>query len=99
MKAFRAFMKDWAPNEEAEDSVFPYSAAQMIVEILKNCGDDLSRENLIKQATSVRNFQLPMFLPGLTINITASNRVAWRKARMARFDGTRWVLLDDVIGD
>ena len=40
-----------------------------------------------------------MFLPGMTINITASKRIGWRKARMARFDGTRWVLIEDVIGD
>jgi branched-chain amino acid transport system substrate-binding protein len=99
MKEYRAFLKDWAPNEESEDAVFPYSAAQVIVEILKNCGDDLSRENLIRQATNIRDFQLPMFLPGVTINITASKRIGWRKARMARFDGTKWVLLDDLIGD
>jgi ABC-type branched-subunit amino acid transport system substrate-binding protein len=99
MREYRAFMKEWAPNEEVEDSVFPYSTAQIIVEILKNCGDDLSRENLIRQATNIRGVQLPLFLPGLTINVTPTNRIAWRKARMARFDGTRWVLLDDVIGN
>jgi len=99
MREYRAFMKEWAPNEEVEDSVFPYATAQIIVEILKNCGDDLSRENLIRQATNIRGVQLPLFLPGLTINVTPTNRIAWRKARMARFDGTRWVLLDDVIGN
>ena len=99
MKEYRAFMKKWAPNEDIENAVFAYSTAQMIVEVLKNCGDDLSRENLIKQATNIRNLQLPMFLPGLTINITPSQRIGWRKARIARFDGTRWVLLEDVIGD
>jgi len=99
MREYRAFMKEWAPNEEVEDSVFPYATAQIIVEILKNCGDDLSRENLIRQATNIRGVQLPLFLPGLTINVTPANRIAWRKARMARFDGTRWVLLDDVIGN
>ena len=99
MKEYRAFMKEWAPNEEIENSVFAYSTAQMIVEILKNCGDDLSRENLIKQATNIRGLQLPMFLPGVTITVSPSARIGWRKARMARFDGSRWVLLDDVIGD
>ena len=44
-------------------AVFPYSTAQMIVEILKRCGDDLSRENLIRQATNIQGIQLPMFLP------------------------------------
>jgi branched-chain amino acid transport system substrate-binding protein len=99
MKEYRAFMKEWAPHEQIEETAFAYSTAQFIVEILKNCGDDLSRENLIKQATNIRNLQLPIFLPGVTINISPSNRIGWRKARMARFDGNRWVLLEDVIGD
>ena len=98
MKEYRAFMKEWAPNEAIESSVFEYSTAQMIVEILKNCGDDLSRENLINQATNIRGLQLSMFLPGVTINISPSNRIGWKKARMARFDGSRWLLLDEIDG-
>ncbi|WP_342730416.1 ABC transporter substrate-binding protein [Bradyrhizobium sp. B117] len=99
MREFRAFMKQWAPNDDIEESIFPYATAQMIVEVLKRCGDDLSRENLIRQATSVQGLQLPTFLPGLTINVTPSSRIGWTKARMARFNGTRWVLLDDFVGN
>ena len=99
MREYRAFMKEWAPNDDIEESIFPYATAQMMVEVLKKCGDDLSRENLIRQATNIQGFQLATFLPGLTINVTPSSRIGWRKARMARFDGTRWVLLDDVIGN
>nr|WP_245333951.1 ABC transporter substrate-binding protein [Bradyrhizobium guangdongense] len=99
MREYRAFMKEWAPNEDLEESIFPYATAQIIVDVLKRCGDDLSRENLIKQATSIEGLQLPTFLPGITINVTPSNRIGWRKARMGRFDGTRWVLLDDVAGN
>ncbi|WP_439365521.1 ABC transporter substrate-binding protein [Bradyrhizobium sp. DASA03005] len=99
MRDFRAFMKEWAPNDDIEESIFPYATAQIMVEVLKKCGYDLSRENLIKQATDIRELQLPTFLPGITINVTPSSRIGWRKARMARFDGTRWVLLDDVAGN
>lgn len=99
MREFRAFMKEWAPNDDIEESIFPYATAQIMVEVLKKCGDDLSRENLIKQATNIQALQLPTFLPGITINVTPSSRIGWRKARMARFDGTRWVLLDDVVGN
>jgi branched-chain amino acid transport system substrate-binding protein len=99
MLAYRAFMKEWAPNDDLEESVFPYATAHIIVEVLKKCGDDLSRENLIRQATNIQGLQLPLFLPGLSINVTPSNRIGWKKARMARFDGTRWVLLDDVFGN
>jgi len=99
MKEYRVFMKEWAPNEAIENAVFEYSTAQMIVEVLKNCGDDLSRENLIHQATNIRGLQLPMFLPGVTINVSPSARIGWKKARMARFDGSRWLLLDEIGGD
>lgn len=99
MREFRIFMKEWAPNDDIEESIFPYATAQIIVEVLKNCGDDLSRENLIRQATNIQGLQLPTFLPGLTINVSPSNRTGWRKARMARFDGTKWVLLDDAPGN
>jgi branched-chain amino acid transport system substrate-binding protein len=99
MKEYRAFMKEWAPNEAIENSVFEYSTAQMIVELLKNCGDDLSRENLIHQATNIRKLQLPMFLPGVTIDVSPSARIGWRKARVARFDGSRWLLLDEIGSD
>jgi ABC-type branched-subunit amino acid transport system substrate-binding protein len=97
MKEYRAFMKQWAPGELVEESIFAYSTAQMIVEVLKRCGDDLSRENLLKQATNVRDLQLPLFLPGLTVNISPTSRVAWRRASMARFDGAKWVLFGDIL--
>ena len=79
MGAYRAFMKQWAPNDDIEESVFPYATAHIIVEVLKKCGDDLSRENLIRQATNIQGLQLPLFLPGLSINITPSNRIGWRE--------------------
>jgi branched-chain amino acid transport system substrate-binding protein len=69
----------------------------MIVEVLKRCGDHLSRENRLKQPTNVRDLQLPMFLAGVTINISATSRVAWRRASMARFDGAKWVLFGDIV--
>jgi branched-chain amino acid transport system substrate-binding protein len=99
MKDFRAFMKQWAPGDSVEDSsaIFAYSIAQMTVEVLKNCGDDLSRENLMKQATNINGLQLPLFIPGVKINVSPTNRIAWRQARMARFDGTKWVFFGDII--
>jgi branched-chain amino acid transport system substrate-binding protein len=97
MKDYRAFMKKWAPGELVEDSTFAYATAQMIVEVLKRCGDDLSRENLLRQATNIQGLQLPLFLPGVTINISRTSRIAWRQASMARFDGSKWVLFGDIL--
>jgi ABC-type branched-subunit amino acid transport system substrate-binding protein len=97
MKEYRAFMKQWAPGESVEDSIFAYASAQMIVEVFKNCGDDLSRENVLKQATNIYGLQLPLFLPGVKIDVSPARRVAWRQARMARFDGAKWVLFGDMV--
>jgi hypothetical protein len=97
IKEYRAFMKQWAPGELIEESIFAYATAQMIVEVLKRCGDDLSRENLLKQATNIRDLRLPLFLPGVNISISPTSRVAWRQASMARFDGAKWVLFGDLV--
>lgn len=98
-KDYLAFLKEWAPTEQADDptAAFAYAVAQMTAEVLKRCGDDLTRENLLKQATNVKDLQLPLMVPGVKVNIAPTNRVAWRQARMARFDGTNWVFFGDVI--
>jgi ABC-type branched-subunit amino acid transport system substrate-binding protein len=97
MKEYRAFMKQWASGELIEESAFAYTTAQMIVEVLKRCGDDLTRENLLKQATNIQDLRLPLFLPGLKVNISPTSRIAWRQASMARFDGAKWVLFGDIV--
>jgi branched-chain amino acid transport system substrate-binding protein len=99
MKDYLAFMKQWAPAEPADDwsAAFAYSLSQFLVEILKNCGDDLTRENVLKQATNVKDLQLPLFVSGVRMNISPANRLAWRQARMARFDGRKWVFFGDIV--
>jgi branched-chain amino acid transport system substrate-binding protein len=99
VKDYLAFLKQWMPGETNDDpgAILAYSTAQMIVEVLKRCGDDLSRENLLKQSTNVRDLQLPMFLPGVKVNISPNDRIPWRQARMARFDGTQWVYFGDTV--
>ena len=99
MKDYLAFMKQWAPAEPADDwsAAYAYSLSQFLVEILKNCGDDLTRENVLKQATNVKDLQLPLFVPGVRMNISPANRLAWRQARMARFDGRKWVFFGDIV--
>mgnify|MGYP000453310573 CR=1 FL=1 len=99
MRDYLAFIKQWAPNEAADDSIgaFGYNQAMMTVELLKRCGSELTRENLMKQALNVRDLQLPLFVQGVLINITPASRTAWKQTRLARFDGTNWVLFGDVL--
>jgi branched-chain amino acid transport system substrate-binding protein len=74
-----------------------YVTGKMIVEILKSCGDDLTRENLMKQATSVKDLHLPLFLAGIDLNISKDDRVAWRSSRIAKFDGKGWEFISDLM--
>jgi ABC-type branched-subunit amino acid transport system substrate-binding protein len=99
MKDFYAFVGKWVPGVQPEDAsaVYAYSTAQIVHEVLKRCGDELTRENLIKQATNIKDLQLPLFIPGVKINVAPNSRIGWRQGRMARFDGVNWVFFDDVI--
>ena len=76
-----------------------YTVAQLMVEVLKNCKDDLSRENILKQATNLNGLQLPMLLPGIKVHTEPGNVTPIRQIQMARFDGKSWALFGDVLGE
>ena len=74
-----------------------YSWAQAVAEILRKRGDDLSRENLLNQATNLKGFHTSLFIDGVNLNTSPSDWTPWRQARMARFDGTGWVPFEGVV--
>ena len=75
-----------------------YSLAQTIVLVLKQCGDELTRENVMKQAASLKDVELPMLLPGIRLNTSAQDFFPIEDMHLARFDGTTWVLMDKTDG-
>jgi branched-chain amino acid transport system substrate-binding protein len=100
VKEYIAFMQKWAPNDSPTDFVAlsGYITAQAIAWVLQQCGDDLTRDNLLKQATSLKNQRFKMHLPGVALNNSPENYAAYSALRMARFDGTSWKLLDEDKG-
>ena len=94
-----AFMDQYYPNGDKTDNqtVYGYSMAQTTVQLLKQCGDDLTRENVMKQAANLRNFELPMLLPGIVINTSATNFAPIQQAQMRRFNGQRYVPFGPVL--
>jgi ABC-type branched-subunit amino acid transport system substrate-binding protein len=100
-KEWVAWMKRYYPDGNVADvfNVAGYSYAQALVEILKRCGDDLTRENVMKQATNLKSIELPMFLPGIKITTSPTDYRIVRQLQLMRFDGKQWVLFGDVIGD
>jgi substrate-binding family protein len=100
-KEWLAWMKRYYPDGNAADvyNVYGYSYSQVLVEILKRCGDDLTRENVMKQATNLKNIELPMLLPGIKITTSPTDYRIIKQLQLMRFDGKQWVLFGDVMGD
>jgi len=96
-----AFMKKYYPDGDLTDqlNVWGYVTAQVMVQILKHCGDDLTRENLMKQAASLKNLELPLYLPGIRNNTSASDYRMIRQMYLMRFDGKKWVVFGDLQDD
>ena len=90
-----AFLHEWAPNESPQDfiALSGYINAEGVAMVLQRCGDDLTRENLRRQATSISGATLPMLLPGIDLNNSAEDYALYHKLSLARFDGKSWVLL------
>jgi branched-chain amino acid transport system substrate-binding protein len=99
MKDYLAFMKKYYPDGNTADSsnVYGYSAAQALVQVLKQCGDNLTRENVMKQAANLRNLQLPLARPGIVINTSPTDFQTFKSMQLVRFDGKQWVDFGGVI--
>lgn len=95
--AYMAWMKKYHPVGDVGDNlnVFGYVSAQLLVEILQRCGDDLTRENLLRQSTHLASIELPMLLPGISISTSPTDYRTIKQARLRRFDGARWVKIDN----
>ncbi|WP_315830926.1 ABC transporter substrate-binding protein [Bradyrhizobium prioriisuperbiae] len=98
-KEWHAFMDRYFPEGDKTNSnnVFGYTAAQTLVQVLKRCGDDLTRANIMKQAASLNDLELGMLLPGIKINTGASDFFPIEQVQMMRFDGESWKLFGEII--
>ncbi|HET7547248.1 MAG TPA: ABC transporter substrate-binding protein [Usitatibacter sp.] len=99
MNEYKAFLKKWYPEGNVADSsnVYGYSAAMTLVQVLKQCGDNLTRENIMKQAASLKHLQLPLARPGIEVNTAPDDFFPFEALQLARFDGERWVAYGKVI--
>ena len=99
MLDYLAFLKKYYPDGNAADSsnVYGYSAAQALMQVLKQCGDNLTRENIMKQAANLKDLQLPLALPGVKINTSPTDFHTFKQLRLQRFDGKQWVVFGELI--
>ena len=99
IKAWSAFMDKYFPDGDKQDvyAIFGYAAAETLVQVLTQCGDDLSRENIMRQAASLKSFQSPVALPGIVINTGPTDFRPIKQMRLVQFDGNSWQPIGDVI--
>jgi branched-chain amino acid transport system substrate-binding protein len=98
-KEWLAFMTKAGLSANTTDvqAVIGYSFAQTMVAVLKACGDNLTRENVMKQAASLHDVKLPMLLPGISLSTSASDFDPVKQMQLQKFDGTTWQLFGDVL--
>jgi len=99
MKKFYAFLEKYYPDANKLDGsvVYGYGAAQTMVKVLQMCGDDLTRENVMKQAANLKDFTPDTLLPGVKINTSATDFAPIEQLQMQRFKGEKWELFGDTI--
>jgi branched-chain amino acid transport system substrate-binding protein len=99
MKKFYNFIAQYDPKANKLDAgvAFGYAAAQTMVKVLQMCGDDLTRDNVMKQAARLKDFEPDTLLPGIKINTAADNFAPIEQLQMMRFKGRKWELFGDII--
>jgi branched-chain amino acid transport system substrate-binding protein len=98
-KEWLAFMDKYFPDGDKTSSftAYGYTAAQTLVQVLKQCGDNLTRENVMKQAANLKNLELGMLLPGIKINTSPTDFYPIKQMQMQQFTGDRWELIGTVM--
>jgi ABC-type branched-subunit amino acid transport system substrate-binding protein len=98
---WKAFMAKYIPNGDLTNGnhVFGYAVAGLMVQVLKQAGDDLTRANIMKQAASIKNFDLPMLLPGIKVNTSATDFYPLQSVQLAKFKGETWERFGEILSN
>lgn len=99
MKKFDAFLEKYMPGANRSDLnlAYGYAAAQTMAHVLQQSGDNLTRENVMKQAASLKDFVADTLIPGIRINTSATDFAPLEQLQMMRFKGGKWEMFGDVI--
>jgi len=99
MKEWAAFVGKYMSPTELNDANagYAFGAAATMVQVLKQCGNDLSRDNVMKQAANLKDLELPLLLPGMKINTSPTNFSPIRQMQLANFDGASWQLFGELL--
>jgi branched-chain amino acid transport system substrate-binding protein len=101
MKKYLDFMAKYYPDGDKNSNfnVYGYTNTQLLIDVLQQCGDNLTRENVMKQAASLKDVKLDLTLPGIVVNTTPSDYRVNKQLQMMRFNGERWELFGPILED
>jgi branched-chain amino acid transport system substrate-binding protein len=93
------WMKKYYPEGALDDqsNAYAYNVAILMTHVLKQCGNDLSRENIMKQAANVKNLELPLLIPGIKVNTSPTDFAPIEQEQLAKFDGERWAAFGELV--
>ena len=99
IKQYRVFFDKYLPGSDIGNSSYlaGYQQGMILEQILRQCGNDLSRENILKQAKRLTNLRLPTAMPGIAINTTDQVNMVWTQMRLQRWTGSSWEQFGDVL--
>ncbi len=94
-----AWMKKYYPEGALDDqaNAYAYNVAILVTHLIKQCGNDLSRENIMKQAANLKNVDLPLLLPGVKVNTSPTDFAPIEQEQLAKFDGERWAIFGELV--
>jgi ABC-type branched-subunit amino acid transport system substrate-binding protein len=101
MKNYKAFMAKYAPDMDPNNTLssYGYGTAQLMAHVLKMCGDDLTRANVMKQATSIKNYVADLSLPGMSASTSPDDYRVNKQFQLMKFNGERWELFGEILTD
>ncbi len=101
VKAYYAFMKENMPGGDLRNTNYTaaYLYASLLTRALSACGSDFSRENVLRQATSLKGVTLPLLLPGVTVSTGPDDYLPFQQLMLRRFDGKNWIRIGELIDD
>jgi branched-chain amino acid transport system substrate-binding protein len=99
MQHFKQFMKTYYPDGDPDDgsNAYGFMAAQVLIQVLKQCGQDVSKENIMRQATNIKDFEPELVLPGVRINTSPTDFFPYDQVQTARFNGKNWQPQGNVV--
>jgi branched-chain amino acid transport system substrate-binding protein len=99
MKTWSAWMDKWMPGANKKDGsyVFAYAVSNLMEQTLKQCGDNLTRENVMRQAANSKKLRVPLLLPGITVSTSPTDFYPVQSVQLARFKGETWNLFGDIM--